>query len=89
MVAWFPGYLTRIHRDINGKVTGYDIEYEIPEDQQALIEEGSLDESLYWDVELGPRNVRLNEDNPKFTAAMRERRLPKPNKGNTFLMIAI
>ena len=46
-----------------------------------LIDKGELEESLYWNVELMPRNVRLNEGNPKFMQAMRERRPKKATVG--------
>jgi hypothetical protein len=79
--GWFAGYITKAHRDAEGNVSSYDVAYEIPEEDQVLIDKGELDESLYWDVELMPRNVRLNEGNPKFTQAMRERRPKKATVG--------
>ena len=64
--AWFAGYITKVHRNADGKVESFDI-----------------DESLYWDVELKPRNVRLNEEKPKLTQAMKDRRPKCKDKGKS------
>jgi hypothetical protein len=81
--AWFAGYITKVHRNADGKVESFDVDYDIPEEDMRAVENGDIDESLYWDVELKPRNVRLNEENPKLTQAMKDRRPKCKDKGKS------